>query len=164
MQLVALFAHNGKGHFYGAGPTMQFPTHTDTSLGRDDFRLGPAAYGGITGKWGTLGAFVQHWWNIGGSDGYFAKTTLQPIYWFSVKGGYQIGGSGIISYSWDNEDSDNNLTLPIEFGGQKTLIFGKLPVRIRLVGTYYAVTPDSFGPEYGATLTITPVIKNPFVK
>ena len=163
-QLVALFAHTNEeaGYFFGGGPTMQFPTHTDTALGRDDFRLGPAAYAGLTGKWGAVGFFGQHWWNIGGSDGYFSTTELLYFYWFSVGGGWQVGGAPIASYNWAEDDSEDAWTVPIGLGVQKTFKFGKTPVRIRLEADYYIVTPDSFGPHWGLQLTITPVIKNPF--
>lgn len=164
VQLVALFAHtnNEKGYFYGAGPSMQFPTHTDASLGRDDFRLGPAAYAGLTGEWGAAGAFVQHWWNIGGSDGYFSTTELNYFYWFGIGDGWQIGGAPIASYDWAEDDSDEAWSVPIGLGMQKTFKFGKTPVRIRLEADYYIVRPDSFGPHWALQLTITPVIKNPF--
>lgn len=163
-QLVALLAHTGEGYFYGLGPTMQLPTHTDPSLGRDDFRLGPAGYAGLTGKWGAAGAFVQHWWNIGGSDGYFSTTDMQYFYWFSIGGGWQIGGNPIVSYNWAADDSDDAWTVPVGLGLQKTFRVGKLPVRIQFVAQYYVVTPDSFGPHWGLQLTLTPVIPNPFQK
>jgi hypothetical protein len=37
--------------------------------GNDAFTIGPPAYARIIGKWGVLGLFPQHRWNIGGGDG-----------------------------------------------------------------------------------------------
>ncbi len=37
------------------------------------------------GKWGSMGVFPQHFWNIGGNnEGYTSLTVVQPWYWFSV--------------------------------------------------------------------------------
>jgi len=154
--------HFAAGFFWGVGPTMQFPTHTDDVLGNDAFMIGPAAYAGIMGKWGVVGAFPQHWWNIGGGDGYTSFTATQLFYWFSVGGGYQIGGAPIITYDWASDDSDNAWTIPVNLGVAKTIMIGKLPVKLKFEGIYYAEQPDAFGPHWGLQLTVTPVIPNPF--
>jgi hypothetical protein len=163
-QLVMFYARTNKetGFFWGAGPTMQFPTHTDDALGNDAFMIGPAAYVGIMGKWGVLGAFPQHWWNIGGGDGYTAFTATQLFYWFSVGKGYQIGGAPIITYDWAADDSDQAWTVPVNLGVAKTVLIGKTPVKIKFEGIYYIDQPDAFGPHWGLQLTLTPVIANPF--
>ncbi len=163
-QFLALIGHTNKekGIIYGGGVTMQLPTHTDSSLGRDDFRLGPAGYAGLVGKWGTVAVFGQHWWNIGGSDGYFSTTDVEFIYWFAINDGWQIGGAPVMSYDWAQDDSDDAWSVPVNLGLQKTFMFGKLPVKMKFEGVYYIVTPDSFGPHWGLQLTITPVIRNPF--
>ena len=163
-QLVMFYANTNKdtGFFWGAGPTMQFPTHTDDALGNDAFMIGPAAYAGIMGKWGVVGVFPQHWWNIGGGDGYTAFTATQLFYWFSVGGGYQVGGAPTITYDWAADDSDNAWTIPVNLGVAKTITIGKLPVKLKFEGMYYVEQPDAFGPAWGLQLTITPVIPNPF--
>jgi hypothetical protein len=165
-QLVMFYANTNKetGFFWGAGPTMQFPTHTDDVLGNDAFMIGPAAYAGVMGKWGVVGAFPQHWWNIGGGDGYTSFTATQLFYWFSVGGGYQIGGAPIITYDWAADDSDNAWTIPVNLGVAKTIMIGKLPVKLKFEGIYYAEHADAFGPHWGLQFTMTPVIPNPFTK
>ena len=163
-QLVMFYAHTNEdtGFFWGAGPTMQFPTHTDDSLGTDAFLLGPAAYCGVTGEWGILGVFPQHWWNIDGGDGYTAFTAIQPFYWFNVGEGYQIGGAPIITYNWAADDGDQAWTVPINLGVGKTVKIGDTPVKFKFEAIYYIEQPDAFGPHWGLQLTITPVIPNPF--
>jgi hypothetical protein len=165
-QLVMFYANTNKetGFFWGAGPTMQFPTHTDDVLGNDAFMIGPAAYTGIMGKWGVVGVFPQHWWNIGGGDGYTAFTATQLFYWFSVGGGYQIGGAPTITYDWAADDSNDAWTIPVNLGVAKTITIGRLPVKLKFEGIYYAEQPDAFGPHWGLQFTMTPVIPNPFVK
>jgi hypothetical protein len=164
IQLVMFYANTNKetGFFWGAGPTMQFPTHTDDVLGNDAFQIGPAAYAGFMGKWGVVGLFPQHWWNIGGSDGYTAFTATQLFYWFSVGDGYQIGGAPTITYDWAADDSSNAWTVPVNLGVAKTVLVGKTPVKLKFEGMYYIEQPDAFGPHWGLQLTVTPVIPNPF--
>jgi len=165
MQLVMFYANTNKdtGFFWGAGPTMQMPTHTDDSLGTNQFQMGPAAYAGFLGKWGTVGVFPQHWWNVGGSDeGYTSFTALQAFYWFSVGHGWQVGGAPIITYDWAADDSDQAWTVPVNLGLAKTIKVGNTPVKLKLEGIYYIVQPDAFGPHWGLQLTVTPVIPNPF--
>jgi hypothetical protein len=164
-QLVAFYSRTNmeKGYMWGAGMTMQFPTHTDDVLGKNQFQMGPAAFAGLMGKWGSAGLFPQHFWNIGGSDeGYTALTVVQPWYWFSVGKGYQIGGSPVITYDWANDDRSEAWTVPINLGVAKTILAGKTPVKLKFEGIYYVVQPDTFGPIFGLQLTITPVIPNPF--
>lgn len=162
-QLVAVFAHTDKetGFIWGVGPTMQFPTHTDDSLGNDAFWLGPAGFAGVMGDWGILGVFPQHWWNIGGGDGYTALTAVQLFYWFSVGQGYQIGGDPTISYDWAADDSSEGWAVPVNLGVQKTIMIGSTPVKFNVEAFYYVEQPDAFGPHYGLQLKITPVTPNP---
>ncbi len=165
-QLVGFYSRTDmkKGRMWGIGVTTQFPTHTDDVLGNDAFMVGPAGFFGFLGKWGSAGLFPQHWWNIGGGDGYTSLTALEAWYWFNIGKGWQIGGSPVITYNWANDDSDNNLTVPVNLGFARTIMAGKLPMKLKLEGIYYTVQPDEFGPQWGLQLTITPVIPNPFEK
>ena len=164
-QIVGFYSRTNKekGYMWGAGLAMQFPTHTDDSLGKDQFQIGPAGFVGMMGKWGSVGVFPQHLWNVGGSnDGYTAITVIQPWYWFSVGKGYQIGGSPLILIDWAENDSDEKWTVPFNLGIAKTIKMGDTPVKLKLEGIYYIVQPDSFGPQFGLQLSIIPVVKNPF--
>jgi len=111
-----------------------------------------------------VGLFPQHWWNIGGGDGYTSFTALKYFYWLNVGGGYQIGGAPIVTYDWAADDSDNAWTVPANLGVAKTVMVGKTPVKLKFESIYYLEQPDSFGPHWGLQLTVTPVIPNPFVK
>ena len=151
-----------EGYMWGLGAVMQAPTHTDSTLGKDQFQLGPSGFFGLLGKWGSAGIFPQHLWNIGGSgEGYTATTYIQPWYWFNVGGGFQVGGSPVITCDWSADNSDEAWTVPINLGIAKTFMFGKTPVKIKFEAIYYITQPDSFGPDFGFQLTITPVVPNP---
>jgi hypothetical protein len=152
-----------RGFMWGAGGVAQFPTHTDSALGKDQYQAGPAAFAGMMGKWGSAGLFPQHLWNIGGNgEGYTATTVVQPWYWFSMGDGWQVGGSPSIVYDWAHDDSDQAWTVPVNLGLAKTIMVGKMPVKIKLEVIYYIQQPDAFGPAWGLQLTITPVVKNVF--
>ena len=152
-----------RGFMWGAGGVAQFPTHTDSALGKDQYQAGPAGFAGIMGKWGSAGLFPQHLWNIGGTgEGYTATTVVQPWYWFSMGDGWQVGGSPIITYDWAHDDRDQAWTVPVNLGLAKTIMVGKMPVKIKLEVIYYIQQPDAFGPAWGLQLTITPVVKNVF--
>ena len=163
-QLVAFYSRTEakKGYMWGLGATSQFPTHTDSALGKDQFQLGPAGFAGMMGKWGSAGVFPQHFWNIGGNnEGYTAFSVIQFWYWFNVGNGYQLGGSPIITYDWTISDSAEAWTVPVNVGLAKTIMVEKTPVKLKFEGIYYIDQPGTFGPDYGFQLTITPVIENP---
>ncbi len=164
-QLDILYARTNakKGFMWGLGAILQAPTHTDDVLGKDQFQLGPAAFAGLMGKWGSAGVLPQHLWNVCGSgEGYTALTIVQPWYWFSVGKGWQVGGSPVMTYDWAKDRSDEAWTVPINLGVAKTIKIGKIPVKFKFEGIYYITQPDSFGPHWGLQLTITPVVPNVF--
>ncbi len=164
-QVVAFYSRTDmkKGYMWGLGATTQFPTHTDDVLGKDQFQMGPAVFAGLIGKWGSVGVFPQHWWNIGGAgEGHTSFTVVQPWYWFSVGKGWQVGGSPFLTYDWAVNDSDQALTVPVNLGVARTILVRKTPVKLKFEVIYYAEQPDAFGPEWGLQLTITPVVKNIF--
>ena len=49
-------------------------------------------------------------------------------------------------------------------GVGKTILIGKIPVKIKAEAIYYLEQPDSFGPHWGFRLTLTPVVPKLFVK
>jgi len=163
-QLVAVYAYTDPktGFIGGVGPTMQFPTHTDDVLGNDAVWLGPAAFAGYIKNGVVLGVFPQHWWNIGGGDGYTSLTAVQFFYWFNVGDkGWQIGGDPTVTYNWAADDSDQAWAVPINLGLQRVFKIGNTPVKINWEAFYYFEQPDAFGPLWGMQLKITPVIENP---
>ena len=150
-----------KGYMWGLGAVMQAPTHTDDVLGKDQFQLGPAGFVGLLGKWGSAGVFPQHLWNVCGSgEGYTATTNIQPWYWFNVGGGWQVGGSPVITYDWAADDSDQAWTVPVNLGVSRVVKVGKTPVKLKFEAIYYIKRPNDFGPHWGLQLTITPVVPN----
>lgn len=151
------------GYLWGVGLAGTLPTATDDDLGGEQWRFGPELFGGIIREWGLVGALVSNQWDVGGSnDDAFSSTTAQYFYAYGLGGGWQISSSPIISYDWQ-ADSDDALTLPLGVGLAKTTMIGDQPWKVQFQVQKYVVQPDSFGPDWLVKLTLTPVIKNPFL-
>jgi hypothetical protein len=153
-----------KGFLWGIGAAGTLPTATDDAFGGDQWRLGPEVFGGVIRKWGTLGAVVNHQWDVGGSNNDAHSVTAgQYFYAIGMGNGWQIASGPNFSYDW-KADSDQALTLPVGLGLAKTVKFGATPVKFQAQVQYFVEQPDAFGPEWLLKFTVTPVIKNPFIR
>ena len=163
--LMAMYgAMNENGFIWGAGPTLFFPTASDSSLGKDQFQVGPVALVGVVKKWGVLGVLWQHWWGISGYDESNTKVntgTAQLFYWFPVGNGWQIGGSPIPTANYVTA-SDIDFSIPLNLGFAKTQLIGKTPLKFTLQAQYYVTRPETIGPSWGIFFQITPVINLPW--
>jgi hypothetical protein len=154
--------HNG--FLWGVGLAGTLPTATNDDLTGDQWRFGPELFGGIIRKWGIAGSLVSNQWDTGGSnDEAFSTTTAQYFYAYTLGSGWQIAASPVIVYDWQAEDSDDALTLPLGVGLAKTTKIGSQPCKFQLQVQKFVIQPDSFGPDWLVKLTVTPVIKNPFL-
>jgi hypothetical protein len=63
-----------------------------------------------------------------------------------------------MNYDWKSEE----WTVPLNFAVSKTVMFGKMPVKLELEANYYIEQPDLFGPEWMIGFSITPVVPNIF--
>ena len=143
----------------GAGAVGAIPTGTDISS--DNWLLGPSLLAVNTQEWGVWGVFPFHNEKIGGDGSDFSVTSLQYFLFYSLGGGWQIGTGPTITYDW-NAPSDDAWTVPVGLTVAKTTSIGGTPVKLNLGAEYNVIRPDSFGSDLKITLTISPVIKNPF--
>jgi len=151
-----------EGFLWGIGTAGTLPTATDDDLGGDQWRLGPEVFGGVIRKWGTLGAVVNHQWNVAGSnDDTHSVTGGQYFYAIGLGEGWQIASGPNFSYDWE-ADSDQAWTFPLGIGLARTVKFGETPVKFQAQVQYFVEQPDAFGPEWLFKFTATPVITNPF--
>jgi hypothetical protein len=163
--LLAMWGRAEKsGLLWGFGGTAIFPTASDAALGADQWQLGPAALAGHLSKRGVFGALWQHWWGLNdpSSGGAKANTgTLQLFYWFSLSGGWQIGGSPITTANYVTV-SDVDLSFPLNFGVAKTLMAGNTPIKATVQAQYFVTQPDLLGPSWGVFFQIAPVVSVPW--
>lgn len=149
----------------GAGWTWIFPTASDDDLGSEKLQIGPAAaVGRITDKY-VAGALAQQWWSIAGDDDrdHTSHMSLQYFLQWRVTPTTNIGMTPTITADWE-ADSDDRWSVPVGLGFSTTVKIGKMPISLAAEMQYYAVQPDTFGPEWSFVLTVTPVILNPFKK
>lgn len=152
------------GLLWSAGIFGVLPTATDDALGADQWKLGPDIVLGLIKKWGVLGILYTHVWDVAGEDDFDTSfSSLQYFYFFSIGDGWQIGAGPTIAYDWE-ADSGNKLTLPAGLGVAKTTRIGDTPLKLALQVFKTVERPDDFGSDWSVELTVTPVIKNPFVK
>lgn len=148
---------------WGAGPTFMFPTASTEELGTGKYSIGPAAVAGFIGKKGVLAGLFQHWSSYAsggrGSGDDVNYSWLQLYYLKTLKNGWQVGGTPIITANWEQE-SDNRYTIPVGLGIFKNVFIGPMPVKIGLEAQYSLVRPDNYGEEYRVSLKMIPIMPN----
>jgi hypothetical protein len=152
------------GLLWSVGGVASFPTATDDLLGADQWQLGPAAIVGILKDWGVLGGLWQHYFGLNEPSGggeKINKGTLQIFYWFSLPGGWQVGGSPVTTANY-LAAQDVDFSVPLNFGFAKTLMAGATPLKLTLQGQYFLTRPDVLGADWGIFFQITPVVKVPW--
>lgn len=128
------------------GPTLIFPTATNSRLGQNKWQIGPAGVVGYLGEKYIVGVFPQQWWSVGGA-GSNTISQLNAQYFFSyfLPDGWSLGTSPNILVNWYAKKSANVLTFPIGGSVSKVQRIGILPVRFALQGQYMPVHPNAFG-------------------
>lgn len=152
-----------EGLLWGLGLAGTLPTASDDDFAGDQWRFGPELFGGLIREWGLVGGLFSHQWDTGGADGsHYSVSALQYFYAYGLGNGWQISSSPTITLAWQ-ADGDDQWSVPLGVGLAKTTIVGALPIKFQFEVQKYVAHPDSFGPDWLAKLTITPVIENPFV-
>ncbi|MGI9342962.1 MAG: hypothetical protein ACR2QV_08925 [Gammaproteobacteria bacterium] len=129
---------NGK-FVWGAGFDVMIPTATEDVLGTGKWAAGPSALGVYLGPKWKLGALAQHYVDFAGSDnkGDVNLTNLQYFYMYGLNPTTSIGAAPNIIVNWE-ESGTSRFTIPIGLGINKTVQFGKIPVRFGFE-VYYSV-------------------------
>jgi hypothetical protein len=152
---------------WAAGPTLQFPSHTDDALGTKTWEAGPAVNATYKNEKLVVGALVQYWWSYaeyGGAES-TSHGVLLPYFWYNLPKTWQVGFGPSMTYD-ANASSGNQWNVPIQIGVAKMTEFGKMPVKVQLAVEYSVVSQDDFGQVWNISLNIIPVIsslqKKPF--
>ncbi len=162
--LIAMYGYSFKnGIVLGGGPNLLFPTASNPSLGSDQFQLGPSMLISFIRKWGVLGGLWNHYYGVGVDDGVDAVNfgSLQAFYWFGLGNGWQIGGSPTMTANYVSA-VDTDFSVPVNLGFAKTVILGKMPLKLTLQGQYFLTRPEVAGSDWGVFFQITPVVKLPW--
>jgi len=138
------------------------PTATNSSLGRDQWLLGPEAAIALVRPWGAIGVLVTHQWDVAGEDSFDTSITGgQYFYSYNLGAGRQIAAGPAFSYNHKAKSGDK-WTLPLAIGVSQTMIMGGRPWKFGLQYWHYVKSPDTFGPEYQLRFQISPVVKLPW--
>ena len=149
MYYVGLFAPtkpedvlNGK-LVWGLGFDLSFPTASEDILGSDKYSAGPSALAAYLGPKWKFGFLLQHYWDYAGDDDAadVNMTNLQYLWYYSINPTTSIGAAPNIIIDWE-QDSGNDVTLPLGIGINKTINIGKVPVRFGFEIMYSVEQPD----------------------
>lgn len=161
------FAYGGvsdNGFISKYGVVAVLPTDTDISAARDQILLGPDISLGKSANWGVLGATLKHFVNVSGDDRFDTNETLVEVFFsYGLGNGWQITSNPVITYDWE-ADSGNELLLPIGGGLSKTMMLGRVPLRMGVELYYFVETSERLGQQWLFTFNVTPVFRNPFRK
>jgi hypothetical protein len=117
---------------WGIGPSLTFPTATDSLLGSGMYSAGPAVVAFLKlGQW-RMGVIGNNQWSYAGwGPESVSQLTLQPILNYNLGEGWYLVSSPIMTANWKVSSSDR-WTVPLGGGFGKLQKFGKLPVNIQL--------------------------------
>ena len=145
------------GLLWALGTLGTLPTATDSDVAGGQFRLGPEVLLAKFTKWGILGIFPGHQWDLAGWNDDYYSTTKTQFFLIALPGdGWSYGTTPTVYYDWKSHD----WTIPLHFKIGKTVIHDIMPVKYEIEINYFVEQPDEFGPEWLISLDITPVVPN----
>ena len=151
---------------WAAGLTTLFPTASKDELGGGVYSAGPAGVLAFIGKRFIVGGLYQQWLSYAeggnGSGDNQNFSWLNLFYFLNFEGGWQVGGTPILTADWEADDSDDRWTIPIGLGVYKTHFFGKMPIKMGIETQWMPVNPDTYGQEWNIRLVFAPVIPSFF--
>ncbi len=167
MYYVGLFApkaaisyDNGAKGVWGVGFDVGLPTATDDVLGTGKWTGGPSALYAYLGKKWKVGGLVQQYFDFAGdSDRDDVNTTnLQYLLYYSLNETTSIGAAPNIIIDWE-QDGIDRFTVPVGIGINKTINFGKVPVRFGIEAMYSVIRPNDIpGSKWNFRFYIIPAV------
>jgi hypothetical protein len=134
---------------WGIGPTLGFPTASDTSLGTGKWTAGPSVVLlAIPGKW-VVGTLVSNAWSFAGNRDRPAvnQFALQYFVNYNYPKGWYFTSSPILSANW-RAASGERWTVPFGAGMGRIFRAGKMPLNAQAQAFYFAEKPEH-GPDWG---------------
>jgi hypothetical protein len=140
-------ANSGK-LIWGVGPTMTFPTATDSLLGNGKWSAGPGLVVLTTpGHW-VIGALANNQWSFAGwGKNNVNSMLIQPFINYNFSHGWYLTSSPIITANW-LAASDDRWTVPIGGGVGKLFKLGKLPINTQLAAYCNVLKPQQGGADW----------------
>jgi len=143
------------------GIAVVLPSSQDLSESIDQYQLGPEVALGKLTDWGIYGAWFKHLTRVSGESAWDTNmSSLEVFFAYGLGNGWQVFSNPVIQYDWEG-DTDNKLFLPIGGGISKTTHIGRTPLKLALEVQKYIASPDSIGPDWLFTFSVTPAFRNP---
>jgi hypothetical protein len=145
---VFLSPKNSGKLLWGVGPTMTFPTATESLLGNGKWSAGPSLVVLTTpGHW-VIGALANNQWSFAGWGKRSVDALLvQPFVNYNFPHGWYVTSSPIITANWEAA-SDERWTVPIGGGVGKIIKIDKLPINTSLQAFCNVVSPHQGGADW----------------
>src|SRR5271169_5985809 len=133
---------------WGVGPTMTFPTATESLLGNGKWSAGPSFVLLTTpGHW-VIGALANNQWSFAGWGKKSVDALLvQPFINYNFPHGWYVTTSPIITANWEAA-SNERWTVPIGGGVGKIIKIDKLPINTSLQAYCNVATPPNSGADW----------------
>jgi hypothetical protein len=150
---------------WGLGPTLGFPTATDTAFKSDQFQAGPGGVFVWKNDHVTLGVFPQYWGGFARTDSdapALSRGNLLYFFFYNLPNAWQIGTNPTIAYD-QKASGGNKWNVPIGITVAKTTKMGKMPVKFQFGVEYSVANQDDYGKRWLIKLNIIPVIA-PLIK
>ncbi len=144
------------GILWSVGATTTMPTATNSSIGINQWAVGPGFQLGYISKKAVLGWFINYQFGLGNEPQEFSLTTLQIFAVFLPTGGWNIGSSPIITYNNELE----SWTIPLNFVIGKTYKINDRPWKFSVEINYYIEQAMPFEPQWMLGINIAPVVEN----
>lgn len=144
------------GVLWGIGPSVLFPTATESALGAGKLCAGPAAAVLMQPKPWTLGVIAAQIWSVAGApnrDG-VSLLSLQPLGELRFPRGWFVDTKPDVTANWSAASARSTWTVPV--GGEvgKVFLAGKLPLEGSIGGYWNAVRPVN-APSASVVMGIT---------
>jgi hypothetical protein len=151
---------NGAKFVWGVGFDVGLPTAQEDVLGTGKWTVGPSVLAVYLGKKWKGGALLTNYWDFAGdSDRDDVRlSNLQYLYYYSLDETTSIGAGPNIIADWE-QSGDDRFTVPVGLGINKTVNFGKLPVRFGLEAMYSVHRPDDIpGTKWDFRFYVIPAV------
>jgi hypothetical protein len=128
---------------WGVGPSLSFPSATDSQLGSGKWCAGPTAVILTQPKPWSLGILVRNIWSFAGSPlrDNVNQFLVQPFVNYNLAKGWYLASDPVITANWKKKASEA-WVVPLGGGFGKLFNIGKLPINCKLQAYYNVVRPD----------------------
>jgi hypothetical protein len=133
---------------WGVGPTLTFPTASDSLIGAGKWSAGPSLVVlTMPGHW-VIGALASNQWSFAGWGKENVDSLLvQPFINYNFSHGWYLTTSPVITANWLTSSNDR-WTLPLGGGFGKLFRLGKLPINTSLAAYSNVVKPRQGGSDW----------------